>query len=450
MQAVFDRTMYVVSAVAIGVTAPAASGQCDLANLFGPAQQFATDQSSYGVVIGDFDSDGTPDLAVSNQSSNNVSVLLGNGDGTFQPRQNYPTDGSFPRSLAGGDLDGDGVLDLVVVNEFARTIRVLLGNGDGTFQTLAVFSTGSNPFAVAIADLNADGVPDIAVTNRATQVPPVVSGTTVSVLLGNGNGTFQARQDFETGTRPNAVVIGDFDADGTLDLVVANADSKTVSVLLGIGDGTFHPRQDFDAGDLDSTTDVKIGDLDNNGTLDIVVTNRGLGVGNASVLLGNGDGTFQPRQQFETGPGPNSVAIGDLDGDGIPDLAVANTPGFVGSISILRGNGDGTFQLRQDFSTGVLLIPVSVAIGDLNGDGTPDLAATTANSVSVLLNQCDFGAPCPADLVPPFGVLDLADINAFTIGFTSQNPIADLAPPFGVFDLADVGSFVGSFVAGCP
>jgi len=208
----------------------------------------------------------------------------------------------------------------------------------------------------------------------------------VSVLLGNGDGTFQPRQVFDAGLGPRSVAISDLDADGALDLAVTNIDSQDVSVLLGNGDGTFQAEQRFSAGDLPLS--VAIGDLDADGDLDLAVAN---GVDDVSVLLGSGDGTFPFELRFSVGVRPESIAIGDLDGDGVLDLATANAGTFsnpISDVSVLLGSGDGTFQPERSFDTGNA--PMSVAIADLDTDGTLDLAVANNDSddVSVLVNQC--------------------------------------------------------------
>jgi hypothetical protein len=194
---------------------------------------------------------------------------------------------------------------------------------DPLFAAKTDYGTGTNPYSVAIGDLNADGKPDLVTVNW---IP-----NTVSVLLGNGDGTFGAKTDFATGSGPQSVAIGGLNADGEPDLVTANYTSSTVS-----------------------------------------------------VLLGNGDGTFAAKTDFATGTHPISVAIGDLNADGKPDLATANWGS--NTVSVLPGNGDGTFAANTDFATGTS--PISVAIGDLNGDCRPDLATANygSSTVSVLLN----------------------------------------------------------------
>jgi VCBS repeat protein len=335
---------------------------------------------SFSVAIGDLNGDSKPDLAVANAyPSNTVSVLLGKGDGTFGARSDYPIAGG-PVSAAVADLNGDGNADLAVVNN-SGPVSVLLGNGDGTFGAKSDYGTGSSPFSIVIGDLNGDGRLDLAVAYRGSN--------TVSVLLGNGDGTFGAQSDYGTGDGPRSVAIGDLNGDGRLDLASANFGSypnfgSTVSVLLGNGDGTFGPRSDYGTGS--GPASVAIGDLNGDGRPDLAVAN--FFSSTTSVLLGNGDGTFGPKSDSGTGRSPASVAIGDLNGDGRPDLAVATS--FL--VSVLLGHGDGTFGASIGYVSGGNG-STSVAIGDLNGDARSDLAVANlgggpnfANWVSVLIN----------------------------------------------------------------
>ncbi len=193
-----------------------------------PFLSFDAGDGSYSVAIADLNADGRPDLAVANAGSSSVSVLLGNGDGTFGVKTDFATGGG-PNSVVIANLNADGRPDLAVANENSNTVSVLLGNGDGTFGARTDFGTGGLATSVAIADLNADGRPDLAVANR--------SSNTVSVLLGNGDGTFEVKTDFGTGSVPRSVAIADLNADGRPDLAVANAGSNTVSVLLNTGSG---------------------------------------------------------------------------------------------------------------------------------------------------------------------------------------------------------------------
>src|SRR6266545_4578526 len=206
-----------------------------------------------------------------------------------------------------------------------------------------LFDTGGTPASVAIADLNGDGRPDLAVASSGyLRLTP----GTVTVLYGNGDGTFGARADFGTGIHPVSVAVADLNGDRFPDLVTANGASNAISVLLGNGDGTFGARDDFGPGI--GARSVAIADLNGDGHLD-VVTER-------SVFLGNGDGTFGARIDFNNAG--SAVAVGDLNGDGRPDLVTnrgydPDYDDYVGAGSVLLGNGDGTFQAPIGFQTGL-------------------------------------------------------------------------------------------------
>jgi hypothetical protein len=339
---------------------------------FSPPVGYAVGIVPDSVAVGDFNGDGKLDLAVANEFSNNVSVLLGNGDGTFQYAPNFAV-GTGPVSLAMGDFNGDGKPDLAVVNQNGYSVSIFLGNGDGTFQTTRNYAVGTNPDSVVVGDFNGDGKLDLAVANSGSN--------TVSVLLGNGDGSFQTAQNYAVATNPDSVAVGDFNGDGKLDLAVANGVSNNVSLLLGNGDGTFQAAKNFGAGG--GPVSIAVGDFNGDGKADLAVANL---FGNTvSVLPGNGDGSFQAAQNFAVGNHPFSVTVGDFNGDGKADLAVANL--FGNTVSVLLGNGDSTFQTAQSFAAGGA--PASIAVADFNGDGRPDLAVANFfgnGGVSVLLN----------------------------------------------------------------
>jgi hypothetical protein len=336
-------------------------------------------QAPMDMVEGDFNGDSKPDLVVANGGSNTISVLLGNGDGTFQPHVDYAA-GSGPESVAVGDFNNDGKPDLAVVSD-DNTVSILLGNGDGTFQTPLTIG-GQSLFGVAIAvgDFNGDGKLDLALGIYSNQ------GTGVQILLGNGDGTFHASSWFPIGdgqwyNEPTSILARDFNRDGKLDLALVS-DSGNLYVLLGKGDGTFQNPVEYPT--PSNSIAVVAGDFNGDGILDLATSNgRGTSTSTVSVLLGNGDGTFQSHVDYSTGQGANLLTVADINGDGILDLAMSDL--IASTVSVLLGNGDGTFQENQDFATGNY--PYGIAAADFNGDGRMDLAVanTVDNDVSVLL-----------------------------------------------------------------
>ena len=340
---------------------------------------YPTGEYPVSVALGDLDGDGKLDVVSANQDSDTASVLLGKGDGTFADNVDYPT-GNGPTAVVLGDLSGDGKLDLALTND--KSVSVLLGKGDGTFADKVDYPTGDQPTAVALGDLNGDGQPDMVTSNSG--------GTsrlgTASVLLGTGGGKFAANVDYQAGNNPRGVALGDLNGDGNLDIVVADAGYDggwSVSVLLGNGDGTFADKVDYASGM--SPNSVTLGDLNHDGKLDIIMPNSS--VDTVSVLLGNGDGTFADKVDFATADYPTTAALSDVNGDGWIDIVTSNSggpPWDSGTVSVLLGNGDGTFATKLDYLGGGL----GLALGDLNGDGRPDIVTTSRNSVGVLLSSC--------------------------------------------------------------
>jgi hypothetical protein len=290
------------------------------------------------------------------------------------------------------DVNGDGKPDIVTGNPIKSTVSVLLGNGDGTFQPQQTFPVGSPFSSLAVADVNGDGKPDIVTATPGTY--------SVTVLLGNGDGTFQAPETFPAGSQPRAVAVKDVNGDGKPDIITANQDytgALSVSVLLGKGDGTFQPPDILTLGQKSNFggTSVAVVDLNGDRKPDIVFTNPGLTTGD--VFLGNGDGTFQPPHTFPVGPGPGRATVTDLNGDGKPDIVTVNADDA--TMSVLLGNDDGTFQPPRTFPVGPFFGPMAVT--DFNGDGKPDLAVVRHSTVTMLLGNGD-GSFTP--LAPGSGV----------------------------------------------
>ncbi len=353
--------------------------------------------NALAVAVADVNGDGKPDLIVANEcakpacGTSSVGVLLGNGDGTFQPVVIYGSVGQYVDALAVADLNGDGKPDVVVVNYLSSSVQVMLGNGDGTFQPAVTYDSGGIwGLSVAIADVNGDGKPDLIVGNAAG---PNVSDLAVSVLLGNGDGTFQPAVAYDSGgSTVSSIAVADVNGDGKPDLVVVAqcgggncANPGTINVLLGNGDGTFQRPVPYGSGGQVPRS-VAVADVNGDGKPDLVIANPST----VGVLMGNGDGTFKPAVTYDSGGGPVSIAVADVNGDGKPDVVVAiecgdsNCDGLVG---VLLGNGDGSFQAAVTFASGGYYASWA-AVADVNGDGEPDLiVANQSYALGVLLNN---------------------------------------------------------------
>ncbi len=330
---------------------------------------YSTGTGPISGVVGDFNNDGFVDLAVTDYVTNNVNVLLGNGDGTFQTALSYPV-GPSPIAIATGDFNGDGRPDLVVVNYSNATLSVLLGNGDGTFQAAATYTAGSLPQGITVGDFNGDGYPDLAVTDSGT--------SQVGILLGVGDGTFKPSIAVAVAGGVKGIITADFNGDLKADLAVAAGDG--VYVLIGNGDGTFAAAVKYVAGS--GPVAVAATDL-GNGKVDLIVVNS---LSNSvSVLLGNGDGTFGAAANFATGTFPQGIGLGDFNGDGKTDVVVANQAS--NDVSLLYSNGDGTLQTAISYPVTTGSGPTAVLVGAFHGTGQADLAVPNyqSNNISVLL-----------------------------------------------------------------
>jgi Ca2+-binding RTX toxin-like protein len=388
---------------------------------FASAVSFGVGLSPSSIAVGDLNGDGKSDVVTANRDSDNISVLLGNGLGSFTPAINFAV-GDSPESVAIGDFNGDGKADLVTANRLSNNLSVLLGDGTGSFAPTVNFVANSLPQSVAIGDLNGDGKADL--------VTPTPSS--ILTLFGNGTGSFAPALNFPLVGAVD-VAIGDFNGDGKADLAAATSSSNgnLVSVLLGNGSGGFAPAINFPVGLAPES--VAIGDFNGDGKSDLVTANRNSN--NVSVLLGNGAGSFTQAVNYAVGSFPWSVAVGDFNGDGNQDLVTANFGGSSNNVSVLLGNGSGNFDPAVNFAVG--LGPLSVAIGDFNGDGKPDLATANRNTttVSVLLNTT-----VPPNTIP-------TDLNLSATAVNENVPVGTLVGNFSTTD-AEGGTFTYSLVSG--
>lgn len=351
------------------------------ATLFAPVVTYPVAGSPRNLVVADVNNDGKADVLTANQASNSVGVLLGAGNGTFQAATTYSTGASSnPYDVAVADVNADGKPDVLTANYTTNSVGVLLGNGNGTFQPVATYATGvanGSPAGIAVADVTGDGKPDLVTANGF--------GYNISVFAGTGTGSFQAPVSYALG--PNAapldVTVADLNADGQPDLVVANAGSNTVALLMGRGGSGFLPGP-YAVGTSASFIPygVAAGDVNGDGRPDVVTANSANST--VSVLLNQGV-SLGAATSFQNPGAPANIAVADINRDGQADLITTN-PGDP-AVAVLLGNGDGTFQPRSRYVTSNNNAPSGLAVADVNGDGRPDvLTANTGGTVGVLLN----------------------------------------------------------------
>jgi len=311
----------------------------DAANLqysFTQGAIYPTGSLPDGIAVGDLNGDGVPDIVTADAGSDAISVLLGNKDGTYQPRKVYKT-GRNPSSVALADLDGDGHLDAIVTNNDDNTVTIWWGKGDGTFSVSTLLSTGSGPHRIAVGDLDGDGKLDIAVVNW--------TGTSASVFFNNGSRNF-TRADLGSWGAPDSIALGDLNGDGKPDIVIGG---ERESVWLNLGNRQFKapsPRSNFFPGFHSDVVIIK--DINGDGKGDVISASQHESV--ANILYGNGDGTLDDNTNdiitYPLSGGATDMILQDLNGDGIPDLIVGYGTGS--AISVLIGTSDGHFLARAD------------------------------------------------------------------------------------------------------
>lgn len=393
------------------------------------------------VAVADVNGDGKPDIvAVSGQAL--ISVLLGNGDGTFRDAVNYPSGGELPTSIVVADMNGDGKPDILVANE-SYGVDMLLGNGDGTFQPAQGVVGVSTPRQLLVADINHDGKADLV----------VLSGS-IGVLLGNGNGTFQPLVDYSEciGCFPSSFTMTDVNGDGKLDLLVAYWNLNSIGMRLGNGDGTFQSETLLSSGG-EHPSSIAAADVNGDSHIDLVLTNNCLdtcgGGRTVTVLLGNGDGTFQPPATYGwDGYSANSVAIADINGDGKLDLVIGGTscqcgPGTSG-LGLMLGKGDGTFQATLQYSPNSA-VGDRVLVADLNGDKRLDVVSIPSSTNGWLQVWLHVGAihtttALNSSLNPSvFGQAMSVTANVGASSGTPTGTVELFDKSFGCFDSFDCG-----------
>ena len=331
-------------------------------SLFYSLDKITLGQTAGPMVVIDLDKDGNNDLAIAGVfavASENIAVLLGNGDGTFGAISYYSTGvtGAHP-DIKAYDFDNNGNVDIVVANGANNSISVLMGAGDGSFGTATTYAMSGDARSITSGNFNADEFPDLAIANASDGV---------SIFIGTGTGAFGAATNYAAGTDPYAVTTGLFNNDNNLDLAVVNNGDDTVSILHGTGTGTFGTATDYAVGDQPFAIEAK--DLSGDGRLDLVTAN--FASGNISVLLANVSGTFDTATNFPVGfGGPAHLICNDMNGDTEQDIVVASGGGN-SAFSVLLGNGSGSFGDPINYLTEGN--PLSLGTGDVNGDSSADL-----------------------------------------------------------------------------
>ncbi len=397
-----------------------------------------------GIVAGDFNGDGLADVATANNATDDVSVLWGDGAGLLAPAARVLAD-TQPAAIAAADFNADRRLDLAVANEAASTVTILLGDGAGGFERVANPRVGLAPQSIAAADFDGDGDVDLATADEL--------GGTVTVLLGRGDGRFDVLSLIELLGSPTVVAAGHIDGDRYADLAVGLGGLAQVAVLLGEENGSLRLRGAADVGE--APAGVIVEDLDRDGKADVAVANELSDT--ISVLLGKGDGTFDSAEEYDVGAFPGGLAATDVDGDCVVDLVSADALAVAdgldqdgGSVSVLRGRGDGSFD--SAVSLPVPPAATGIAVADLNGDRKPDVVTAhgelDGGRVAVLLNtspaclgDCDRNCSVTVDEL-------VAGVN-IALGRAPLNSCRNFSSNHTVFGIQELVRAVKNALNGC-
>jgi hypothetical protein len=310
---------------------------------------------------------------------NDVSILLGYGNGSFQDQMKYLT-GPRPRSVAAGDFDSDTRLDIVVTNWYSDDVSILFGYGNGSFQDQVEYLAGSSPWSVAVGDFNNDNRLDIVVANDGNN--------DVSILLGYANEVFVKELILTSGnsSRPRSLATDDFNNDGCIDIAIANSGTHNIGIFLGYGNISFASPALYSTGSHSSPYALATGDFNNDTYPDIVVANYDSN--NIGIFLGYGNGSFTKQTTYSTDSFPYSVAVGDFDNDFILDIIVDHYD--TDNIVLFRGSRDGTFAKMALIQLNYKSRPFSVVVGDFNNDRKLDFVLTNngTDSLQVFLQTC--------------------------------------------------------------
>ncbi|AUX37867.1 MULTISPECIES: VCBS repeat-containing protein [Sorangium] len=357
-------------------------GDCHIS--YDAGTSFATGLEPWALALADFDGDRHLDIAVAalghpEEPSHSIYVNFNLGDGSFEPGTPFPA-GTRPSGIAVADLDGDGRSDLVVTS-LDDKVSVLHNAGDRSFEPIAVYPVGRAPYSPLVVDLDGKNGPDLVIADS--------QDSTVSVLVNHGDGSFAERVVTATGATPIALAAGEFNGDGYPDVAAVESRAGTVSVLPGVGDGTFGPRQSQSVGV--SPKAVVAADFDEDGLSDLAVARAPgyLVPGVIAMLHGDGKGCFSEPMDTTLGTHglPYGLAAADLDGDGTLDLAVAGGSALQAAATVLN-DGEGHFSVSTVYENAAGA--VDVAVGDVNGDGVPDLVIADHGvaTVNVILGRC--------------------------------------------------------------
>jgi hypothetical protein len=335
---------------------------------FAPQVKYVSDGSAAGIAIGDFNGDHVSDILTLNSPAygggNDVSLFVNHGDGTFEPQRTFAT-GSMPFALAVADFSGDGSLDLAVIYEYqapgvSNELSVFLNRGNGTFAPAVQYAINGGGFVLTTGDFNRDGAADLALVDAKA---------TVTVLTNRGDGTFGPPASYNAGPAADFLAAADFDRDGAVDLVVGGTFSE--NVLSNQGDGTFAlPVTYPNSTACDDVGPIIASDVSGDGYPDLIRSCY-QGTDAVAVRTNNGNGTFGQEVNYTTGEWPTQLTVGDFFGTGRNDLAVANSWAYANSVSVLPNAGNGTFASQLTYAVSA---PYVVAAGDLNHDGHADIA----------------------------------------------------------------------------